>query len=67
VVKLPIQKGVTLPGVTITVLNTSTGTRYGAQTNAEGRYTIANVNPGGPYTITASFIGYKKTNTQILP
>jgi hypothetical protein len=58
--KVTDQKGVTLPGVTVTVLNTSTGTRYGSQTNSEGRYTIANVNPGGPYTITASFIGFKK-------
>ncbi|SDD61163.1 Carboxypeptidase regulatory-like domain-containing protein [Mucilaginibacter pineti] len=58
--KVTDQKGGTLPGVTVTVLNTSTGTRYGAQTNADGRYTIANVNPGGPYTLSASFIGYKK-------
>jgi hypothetical protein len=58
--KVTDQKGVTLPGVTITVLNTSTGTRYGAQSNADGRYTIANVNPGGPYTVSASFVGFKK-------
>lgn len=58
--KVTDQKGVTLPGVTITVLNTSTGTRYGAQSNVDGRYTIANVNPGGPYTISASFVGFKK-------
>ncbi|MDR6940518.1 TonB-dependent receptor [Mucilaginibacter pocheonensis] len=58
--KVTDQKGVTLPGVTVTVLNTGTGTRYGAQTNADGRYTIANVNPGGPYTISASFVGFKK-------
>ncbi|MEN0056627.1 MAG: carboxypeptidase regulatory-like domain-containing protein [Mucilaginibacter sp.] len=58
--KVTDQKGVTLPGVTITVLNTSTGTRYGAQSNGDGRYTIANVNPGGPYTISASFVGFKK-------
>jgi hypothetical protein len=54
------QKGVTMPGVTVSVLNNSTGTRYGSQTNADGRYTIPNVNPGGPYTISATFIGYKK-------
>ncbi|GAB3911762.1 TonB-dependent receptor [Mucilaginibacter boryungensis] len=58
--KVTDQKGGTLPGVTISVVNTSTGTRYGNQTNADGRYTISNVNPGGPYTITASFVGYKK-------
>jgi len=58
--KVTDQKGGTLPGVTISVVNTSTGTRYGNQTNAEGRYVINNVNPGGPYVITASFVGYKK-------
>ncbi len=58
--KIVDPKGQTIPGVTITAVNTSTGTRYGAQTNSDGRYTIQNVNPGGPYTITASFIGYKK-------
>src|ERR1700712_1486544 len=61
--KVTDQKGATLPGVTVTVLNTSTGTRYGAQTNSDGRYTIANVNPGGPYTISASFVGFKKEET----
>ncbi|WP_419701169.1 carboxypeptidase regulatory-like domain-containing protein [Mucilaginibacter sp. NFX135] len=58
--KVTDQKGVTLPGVTVTVLSTSTGTRYGAQTNSDGRFTITNINPGGPYTISASFVGFKK-------
>jgi hypothetical protein len=58
--KVTDAKGGTLPGVTISVVNTSTGTRYGNQTNVDGRYTISNVNPGGPYVISASFIGYKK-------
>ncbi|PJJ79991.1 TonB-dependent receptor [Mucilaginibacter auburnensis] len=54
------QKNNALPGVNITVVNTGTGTRYAIQTNAEGRYTIANVTPGGPYTITATYVGFKK-------
>jgi hypothetical protein len=58
--KIVDQKGIVLPGVTVSAVNTSTGTRYGAQTNADGRYSIQNVSPGGPYTITATFIGYKK-------
>jgi hypothetical protein len=58
--KVVDQKGISLPGVSISVVNTSTGTRYGSQTNAEGRYTIPNLNAGGPYTISATFIGYKK-------
>jgi hypothetical protein len=58
--KVVDQKGLSMPGVSISLVNTSTGTRYGSQTNGEGRYTIANVNAGGPYVITATFIGYKK-------
>src|SRR5882757_9774129 len=58
--KIVDQKGAVLPGVSVVAVNSSTGTRYGAQSNVDGRYTIANVSPGGPYTITATFIGYKK-------
>jgi len=58
--KITDGRGISLPGVTISLVNTSTGTRYANQTNTDGRYIIANVNPGGPYTITVSFIGYKK-------
>jgi len=58
--KVVDQKGAALPGVSVYVTNTSTGTHYGAQTNIDGRYSIPNVNPGGPYNITASFIGFKK-------
>jgi hypothetical protein len=58
--KVVNAKGEMLPGVTVLAVNTSTGTRYGAQTNGEGRYLINNLNPGGPYVITVTFIGYKK-------
>ncbi|QQL50033.1 TonB-dependent receptor [Mucilaginibacter ginkgonis] len=58
--KVVDEKGITMPGVTVNAVNTSTGTRYGTQTNVDGRYSIANANPGGPYTITVTFVGYKK-------
>jgi hypothetical protein len=58
--KVTDQKGVSMPGVSITVLNNSTGTKYASQTNADGRYNIQNMNPGGPYTITATYVGYNK-------
>ena len=58
--KVVDQKGASIPGVTISAVNTSTGTRYGTQTNTDGRYTLPNVNAGGPYTLSATFIGYKK-------
>lgn len=48
-----------LPGATVQVYNTATGNKYAVATNTEGRFTIANMNPGGPYTIEISFIGFK--------
>ncbi len=58
--KVSDSKNAALPGVTIQVVNTGTGTRYSSQTNAEGRFTIPNINPGGPYTITATYVGFRK-------
>src|SRR4051812_28887079 len=58
--KVVDQKGLSMPGTSVTIINTSTGTKYTAQTNADGRYTLSNLNPGGPYTITVNFVGYKK-------
>lgn len=51
--------GETLPGATIEVYNSSTGTRYATSTNMDGRYTIVNMNPGGPYAIEVSFMGFQ--------
>ncbi|MGI4899059.1 MAG: carboxypeptidase regulatory-like domain-containing protein, partial [Janthinobacterium lividum] len=57
--KVSDSKGVTLPGVSVVAVNTGTGTRYGTATNADGRYTLPNINAGGPYTITLTYIGFK--------
>lgn len=58
--KVADPAGQAIPGVTVVVLNTATGTKNGTQTNSDGRYIVPNLNPGGPYTVTVSFIGYKK-------
>ena len=52
--------GQAIPGVTVVIVNNGTGAKSGVQTNTDGRYILPNLNPGGPYTITVSFIGYKK-------
>lgn len=47
-----------LPGATVVAIHVPSGTKYGTTTDAEGYYRIANMNVGGPYTITATYIGY---------
>ena len=53
------QDGEPLPGVNIVAVHQPTGTRYGAATRPNGRYTIVNMRTGGPYTVRASFVGYQ--------
>ena len=48
-----------LIGATITALHTPSGTQYNAVTNMDGRYSIKGMRPGGPYTVTVSYIGYQ--------
>jgi hypothetical protein len=48
-----------LPGATIQVVHTPTGTKYSALSNEDGRYNILNARIGGPYKIVVTFVGYK--------
>src|SRR5579859_7056771 len=57
--KISDAKGEGLPGAAIQVIFMPTNTLYGVVTNDEGRYFLANLNPGGPYEITVTFVGYK--------
>lgn len=49
-----------LSGVTIFAINQSTGTKYVAISNRNGRFYILGMRIGGPYVVTASLIGYSK-------
>ena len=46
-------------GATIQAIHEPSGTRYGAVTNIDGRYTIQGMRVGGPYTIKVTYIGYQ--------
>jgi hypothetical protein len=50
-------KGQPVPGVTIQAIHTPSGTRYGTVAGNDGRYHLAGLRVGGPYTIQASMMG----------
>lgn len=44
---------------TITAIHVPSGTKYGAITRADGRFNILGMRVGGPYKVTASYVGYE--------
>lgn len=47
-------------GASIIAIHEPSGTRYGAVTNVDGRYSIPGMRAGGPYRIEVSYVGYQK-------
>ncbi len=48
-----------LIGATVLAVHTPSGTRYGTSTDEQGNYILLNVRTGGPYTISATYVGYQ--------
>ncbi|MCQ2974935.1 MAG: TonB-dependent receptor [Bacteroidales bacterium] len=53
------ENGETLPGATVIAVHVPSGTQYACITNESGRYVLQGMRPGGPYSITYSFVGLK--------
>ncbi len=51
-------KGEPLVGATITAVHVPTGTVYRVASRTGGRFNLYNLRPGGPYTITVTFVGF---------
>lgn len=47
----------TMPGVTVKATHVPSGTTYMTSTNQDGRFTINNMRPGGPYKIQVTYVG----------
>lgn len=56
--KVTEANGQPLPGANVVATHLPSGTRYGAVSNLDGNYSIPGMRVGGPYRLTASFIGY---------
>jgi len=53
------SKNEPIVGANINAIQTSTGTKYSATTNADGRFNILNMRVGGSYKVTVSSIGFQ--------
>jgi outer membrane receptor for ferrienterochelin and colicin len=54
------DKGEALVGATVTATHVPTGTTYRVSTRNGGVFNIYNMAPGGPYTVTISFVGFEQ-------
>lgn len=56
--KIMDSNGEPLIGATVIAVHSPSGTEYGTITNVNGQYSIFNMRVGGPYKVTASYVGY---------
>src|SRR5579871_1846663 len=49
-----------LAGATVVALHVPSGTSYSTTTRKDGRFNLAGLRVGGPYTLTISYVGFKQ-------
>ena len=59
------NNGAPVAGASVTVVDTGTNSRSTATTNASGAFNIANLRPGGPYTVEVTSAQGSKTVTDV--
>jgi Carboxypeptidase regulatory-like domain len=60
------SEGMELEGATINVVHVPTKNVYITRTNARGYFHILNLKPGGPYSVSISFVGYRSEELEDL-
>ena len=58
------NNGEGLPGATVRATHTPTGTEWGNVTDVDGYFRLPNMNVGGPYTVSISFVGFDTKNRE---
>ena len=51
--------GESLPGATVVAVDVPTGSQYGTVTDLDGYFRLPNMNVGGPYKVTITYVGYE--------
>ncbi|MFM7195977.1 MAG: carboxypeptidase regulatory-like domain-containing protein [Bacteroidota bacterium] len=59
-------QGNPVPNANIQAIHMPSGTKYGTVSNPNGQYVLPAVRVGGPYQITASFVGFKTETVEVL-
>ena len=58
--------GEILQGASVKITHVPTGTTVTATTAANGRFVVSNLQPGGPYTVVVTYLGYiTQTRTEV--
>ena len=62
------EQNAPLVGATVVIIHTPTGSKYTTSSQTGGYFSFPNIVPGGPYTITVSYVGlaeYKRTDINV--